>query len=86
MSAMHKAMNLCVQTLQDAYMFSDNDNTKQTYTTQYLHCEQLHGGPAKTTSLPKLRGGHLQYFNASNWLLRCIVHGVRFFCNDAVIY
>ena len=30
MSAMHKAMKLCVQTLQDAYMFSDNDNTKQT--------------------------------------------------------
>ena len=74
MSAMHKAMKLCVQTLQDAYMFSDNDNTKQTYTTQYLHCEHLHGGPAKTTSLPKLRGGHLQYFNASNWVLRCIVH------------
>ena len=26
MNAMHKAMNLSVQTLQDAYMFSDNDN------------------------------------------------------------
>ena len=30
MNAMHKAMNLCVQTLKDAYMFIDNDNTKQT--------------------------------------------------------
>ena len=37
MSVMHKAMNLRAQTLQDAYMFSDNDNTKQTYTTQYKH-------------------------------------------------
>ena len=44
LSAMHNAMNLCVQTLQDAYMFSDNDNDNH----PCLQCEQLHGGPAKT--------------------------------------
>ena len=32
--------------------------------TNILHGEQLHGGPTQTTALPKLRGGHLQHFNA----------------------